>query len=49
MYLLTGASGNVGSSLVDQLLNRREKVRVFVRSAAKAARWGDKVEVAIGD
>ena len=49
MYLVTGATGNVGSEVVAQLLASGEKVRVFTRDAAKVARWGDRVEVAIGD
>lgn len=49
MYLITGATGNVGSQLVEQLLAQDKKVRVFTRDKAKAARWGQRVEVAIGD
>lgn len=49
MYLITGATGNVGSEVVSQLLARGQKVRVFTRDAAKVAHWGDQVEVAIGD
>jgi uncharacterized protein YbjT (DUF2867 family) len=49
MYLITGATGNVGSEVVGQLLHKGEKVRVFTRDAAKVARWGNRVEVAIGD
>ena len=49
MYLITGATGNVGSEVVSQLLAKGQKVRVFTRDAAKVAHWGDQVEVAIGD
>jgi uncharacterized protein YbjT (DUF2867 family) len=49
MYLVTGATGNVGSNVVDQLLAEGEKVRVFTRDAAKVAHWGDRVQVALGD
>jgi len=49
MYLVTGATGNVGSNVVAQLLDRKAKVRVFVRDPAKVAHWGDRVEIAIGD
>ena len=49
MYFVAGANGNVGSEVVHQLLQRGEKVRVFVRDAAKVSHWGDLVEVAIGD
>jgi len=49
MYLITGATGNVGSEVVSQLLAKGQKVRVFSRDASKVARWGDRVEVALGD
>ena len=49
MYLVTGATGNVGSEVVEGLLAKGKQVRVFTRDAAKAARWGNRVEVAIGD
>lgn len=49
MYLVTGATGNVGSQLVDQLLDSGRQVRVFTRDASKVAKWGDRVQVAIGD
>jgi uncharacterized protein YbjT (DUF2867 family) len=49
MYLITGATGNVGGEVVGQLLARGQTVRVFTRDAAKVAHWGDRVEVATGD
>lgn len=49
MYLVTGATGNVGSQVVEQLLASGRKVRVFTRDAAKVAHWGNRVEVALGD
>src|SRR4051794_9559043 len=49
MYLVTGATGHVGSELVEQLLAKGKKVRAFTRDRAKAARWGDRIEVAAGD
>jgi uncharacterized protein YbjT (DUF2867 family) len=49
MYLITGATGNVGSKIVSQLLDKGEKVRVFTRDPDKVAHWGDSVEVVIGD
>ncbi len=49
MYLVTGATGNVGRELVNQLLASGERVRVFVRDPRKVAHWGDRVEVATGD
>lgn len=49
MYLVTGATGNVGSEVVEQLLTRGEHVRVFTRNAGKVTRWGNRVEVVVGD
>ena len=49
MYLVTGATGNVGSEVASQLLAKGQKVRVFTRDAAKVAHWGNRVEVATGD
>ena len=49
MYLVTGATGNVGSEVVNGLLEKGLKVRVYTREPAKAARWGNRVEVAVGD
>jgi uncharacterized protein YbjT (DUF2867 family) len=49
-YLITGATGDVGSRVVDLLLERGERPRLFVRDANKArARFGDGVDVAVGD
>jgi len=49
MYLVTGATGNVGSNIVDQLLINGKKVRVFTRDPGKVAHWGARIEVVIGD
>jgi uncharacterized protein YbjT (DUF2867 family) len=50
VYVITGATGNIGSQVVDKLLARGERPRVFVRDAVKAhGRWGDRVDVAVGD
>jgi uncharacterized protein YbjT (DUF2867 family) len=49
MYLITGASGNVGNQVAAQLFQAGEKVRLFARGAGKLAHWGNGVEVAIGD
>ncbi|MBB5060160.1 uncharacterized protein YbjT (DUF2867 family) [Granulicella aggregans] len=49
MNLVTGATGNVGSNVVDQLLAEGEQVRVFTRDKAKVAHWGGRVQVALGD
>ncbi|WP_437282960.1 NAD(P)H-binding protein [Sorangium sp. So ce375] len=49
MYLVTGATGNVGKEVVEQLLSAGEKVRVFTRDERKVAHWGARVEKAVGD
>jgi uncharacterized protein YbjT (DUF2867 family) len=49
MILVTGASGNVGSQIVHQLLSQGRKVRVFTRDAENVAAWKGRVEVALGD
>jgi uncharacterized protein YbjT (DUF2867 family) len=49
-YLVTGATGNIGALVVERLLSRGARPRVFVRDAEKArARFGDRVDVAVGD
>ena len=49
-YLITGATGDVGARVVEQLLHRGERPRVFVRDAEKArSRYGDRVEIFAGD
>ena len=49
-YLITGATGTVGSLVVDALLARNAKVRAFVRDREKAvARFGAQVEVCTGN
>ncbi|HEX5617670.1 MAG TPA: SDR family oxidoreductase [Solirubrobacteraceae bacterium] len=45
--LVTGATGNVGSAVVNELSNRGVAVRAFVRDAD--AELPDSVEVAVGD
>jgi len=50
MYVITGATGNIGSRTADILLARGEKVRVIGRSAAKLHSFVDKgAEAAVGD
>lgn len=49
MYLVTGATGNVGSKITDELLNQGEKVRLFLRDAKKAESWNTRVDIAVGD
>src|ERR1700691_2138809 len=49
-YLITGATGDVGARVVEQLLQQGERPRIFVRDAQKArTRYGDRVEVFVGD
>lgn len=49
-YLITGATGEVGSRVVRQLLERHIRPRVLVRSEAKArSLFGDRVDVCVGD
>src|SRR5882724_5998836 len=49
MYLVTGATGHVGSEVVAQLLASGQKVRVFTRDVSKVAHWAGRVQVAAGD
>jgi uncharacterized protein YbjT (DUF2867 family) len=49
-YLITGATGEIGSKVVERLLRRGERPRVFVRDAEKVrARFGDQVDLFVGD
>src|SRR5262249_15391383 len=49
-YLITGATGDVGSKVVELLLRSGRRPRVFVRDAHKArSRFGDRVDVFVGD
>ncbi len=49
-YLITGATGNTGSLVVERLIERGHHPRIFVRDAQKARdRFGDRVEIFIGD
>lgn len=48
--LVTGATGNVGSKVVRELLDRGTAVRAFVRDQDKASRMlGAGVEISVGD
>jgi len=48
--LVTGATGNVGSRVVNVLRERGMQVRAFVRDPGKAAAMlGDDVDLAVGD
>lgn len=49
MILVTGATGNVGSEVVSQLIATGCHVRALVRDPLKAARWNDRVDISIGD
>jgi uncharacterized protein YbjT (DUF2867 family) len=49
-YLITGATGNIGSKVVERLLGQGERPRVLVRDPQKAeARFGHRVDVVQGD
>lgn len=49
-YLITGATGTVGASVVQRLIERGERPRILVRDRSKAeALYGDKVEMFTGD
>jgi uncharacterized protein YbjT (DUF2867 family) len=50
IYLITGATGDIGSRVVQRLLERGDRPRIFVRDPQKArARYGDRVDIAVGD
>jgi uncharacterized protein YbjT (DUF2867 family) len=50
MFLVAGATGHVGSIVVERLLEARKRVRVIVRSAEKGERWAARgAELAVGD
>lgn len=49
-YLITGATGNIGSLVAARLVDRGEKPCVLVRDRRKARqRLGDRVEIRVGD
>jgi uncharacterized protein YbjT (DUF2867 family) len=48
--LITGATGNIGSLVVDRLLASGEQPRLLVRDAERARqRFGEHVEIVVGD
>ena len=51
MILVTGATGYIGGRLVPQLLREGHRVRVLVRSRARASSrsWSERVEISVGD
>ena len=49
-YLITGATGDIGSRVVELLVRRGERPRVFVRDVHKArSRFADRVDIFVGD
>jgi uncharacterized protein YbjT (DUF2867 family) len=49
-YLITGATGEVGSKVVEHLIRSGERPRVYVRDEQKARlRFSDRVDVSVGD
>jgi uncharacterized protein YbjT (DUF2867 family) len=50
IYLVTGATGDIGSRVVERLLERGDRPRIFFRDMEKArVRYGDRVDIAVGD
>ena len=49
MYLITGASGNIGGHIARQLLQAGHPVRVFTRDPARLGELAGQVEIAAGD
>jgi len=49
LILVTGATGTVGSEVVKQLVEQRERVRVLTRDPERAKKFGNSVEVIRGD
>jgi uncharacterized protein YbjT (DUF2867 family) len=49
-FLITGATGDIGARVVEFLVRRGERPRVFVRDGDKArARFGERVDIFVGD
>jgi uncharacterized protein YbjT (DUF2867 family) len=49
-YLITGATGDVGSRVVEYLLKRDLRPRILVRNEAKArSSFGERVDIFVGD
>jgi len=49
MYLVTGATGNVGSKIAEGLLDQGKKVRLFLRNPEKCQPLATRGEVSVGD
>ena len=47
--LVRGATGTIGSQMVDKLLACGSAVRVLTRDRAKAARFSGAVEIVVGE
>jgi uncharacterized protein YbjT (DUF2867 family) len=49
-YLITGATGNIGSLVTERLIERGHRPRVFVRNVEKARQqYGNRAEIFLGD
>lgn len=50
IYLITGATGEIGSLVVQLLLERGDRPRILVRNEEKARKlFGNRVDVFVGD
>jgi uncharacterized protein YbjT (DUF2867 family) len=49
MYLVTGASGNVGSRVLAELQKEGRRIRVLTSDPKKATTFGDGVDVVVGE
>ena len=49
MYLITGATGNIGRGVVDRLHKEGHDVRALVRDASRADLLPDGIDIAVGD
>ena len=49
MILVIGATGTIGTQLVTQLVEDKENVRILTRDPKKATKFGDTIEVVIGN
>jgi uncharacterized protein YbjT (DUF2867 family) len=49
MFVIAGVTGHVGAVVADELLAKKQQIKVIVRNAAKGAAWSKKgAEVAVG-
>lgn len=49
MFLITGATGNVGGALINQLADAGHEVRAYIRNPDKATQLPAAAQVAVGD